>query len=513
MTATPLHALALAFLLLSPQASRTASAPASAPSGPPVSYRVSLDAKAKVWKVAMSFTLAAPAPFELWVPRWTPGAYHLADFAQYVTSLSARDASGRELSVVRREPVISWAIDPGTATQVEVVYEATPTAAGALGPILDLEGSRIAARHAYVTPCSLFAFVPELRDRPVEVRLETPAEWSIATALPRRDDGVFTAPSYWRLEDSPFLMGRKLATTSFEVAGVRHEVAALNREGEELDQLAADCKAIVEAAARLMGGLPYRRYTFLFGFLASGSGGLEHSESTLILMPAATPRPALLHVIAHELFHAWNAERIHVEGLDRPEQTRPFTTGTIWLNEGATEYVAGLLLVEAGLQTREQFFRTLARNYGAIQGMREMLTQNSWLDVSRSFTNASMMNFLEIVFTHYQEGSVVLFALDLEMRRATNGERGVPDLMRHLDKRVARTGRGYGEDELPSILNEVAGADLGGFYRRYISGKEMVDLDLHLDVIGKRATPSFGDVDKPTPEQLAAREKLFAVAR
>jgi len=470
----------------------------------------------------MTVTLRKAAPLELWIPRWTPGAYHLADFAKYVKELSATDASGKPLKVKQNSPVVSWEIDPGEATEVEIRYVGTPTSEGPLGPILELEGSRIAAGRAYLTPCSLLAFVPALQNLPVEVTLELPPGWKVATALDRRDDGTYTAPSYLRLEDSPFLMGRRLAVETFEAAGAIHEVAALGKSEEELKPIAEDCKKIVEAASRMMGGLPYKRYVFLFGFGSGGSGGLEHSYSTLILLPNGIPQSELLHVIAHEFFHLWNAERIHVEGIEHPDLTKPFTTGTIWLNEGGTEYVSSLLLVAAGLQSEKQFFRGLARNYAMVSapGMREMLTKRSWLEVSKAFTNASMEDFMELVLTHYQEGSVVLFALDLEMRKASGGERGVPDLIRYLFENYAKKGRGYGENELPTILSKVAGADLSGFYDKYIAGPDQVDLSKFVGVIGLRFETSDNayeaklvDVEKPTPEQLAMRKKLFAIGK
>ncbi|HKE00126.1 MAG TPA: hypothetical protein VKE69_03890, partial [Planctomycetota bacterium] len=273
-----MHIRPAAFALL---ACLLQSAPASPTSGEPIRYHVGFDRDAKTWSVAMTIPLPKAAPFELWIPRWTPGAYHLADFAQNVTTLSAADASGNSMKVTRHEPVVFWTIDPGAATRAVVNYQATPPKEGPLAVLDALEASAIAKTRANVTPCSLLAFVPEWKDRPVEVELDLPADWTVATALDRRADGVFTAPSYLRLEDSPFLMGRRLQVEAFEASGARHEVATLGKTEEETKELAGECEKIVESASRMMGGVPYRRYVFLFGFVGGG-GGLEHSYSTLI---------------------------------------------------------------------------------------------------------------------------------------------------------------------------------------------------------------------------------------
>ncbi|MEO6596589.1 MAG: M61 family peptidase, partial [Planctomycetota bacterium] len=76
--------------------------------------------------------------------------------------------------------------------------------------------------------------------------------------------------------------------------------------------LVEDLGAIVERAAAVFGGkLPYPSYLFLCLFAAEGHGGLEHSDSTVLLMSRtalASPKGyrEFLTLAAHELFHAWN---------------------------------------------------------------------------------------------------------------------------------------------------------------------------------------------------------------
>ena len=55
---------------------------------------------------------------------------------------------------------------------------------------------------------------------------------------------------------------------------------------------------------------------------------------------------------------------------------------------------------------------------------------------------------------------LIVLALDMEMRRGSDGETGVLDLVRHLHENYAQRGLGFPEDGVLEIINEVAGSDL-----------------------------------------------------
>jgi predicted metalloprotease with PDZ domain len=386
--------------------------------------------------------------------------------------------------------------------------------------ILDVEGNRLTAGYGYLSPNSLLGFAEGETDRPCEVELVLPEGWKAATALERRGDGVLVAPSWWRLEDSPILFAPDLRSIGFEVDSIPHEVAVLGRDEADARKIAERCRRIVLAGRDFMQSLPYRRYVFLIGFVpeSNGGSGLEHSDSTLILMsPSPMMAGQLDHVVAHEFFHAWCAERIHVEALDWPDYTRPLVTGTIWANEGFTEYFARHLLVRAGLETREQFFEALSTSAANARAMWPMAADKSWTDVSREASQWDELgDLLAFALKHYEGGSWTAFGLDLAMRRASAGERGVADLLRLLDRDCRRSGQGYGEEELLGLCEGVAQGDLDDYFERYIDGAELPDLKELLGVIGcttKGGLARIVPLKEPTPEQRAALEDLFAPPR
>ena len=402
------------------------------------------------------------------------------------------------------------------AREIVLVYTADSISTSTFSNnVIDVESNRITADYAYVNPVSLFGFVPARASEPVRLSVARPKGWMAATVLATDDQGRFLAPSYLRLEDSPLFFSPSLITETFEVDKKVHSVTVHGRSPADAAAISKGCERIVTAAAQWMRGLPYDRYHFLFGFVPEGGGsGLEHSFSTLILvnekLPIGEDSESFWGITTHEFFHLWCAERIHVQEIQHPDLTQPLETGTIWVNEGITEYASKHILLAAGFLEPEQ----VLQSYLTTRIPPGALPKQSWTDVSRAAPGWRDMNDLMIFAARmYMVGPPTIFALDMTMRRATNGERGVHDLLRYLLEHYAAKDRGFGEDELDDVLAAVAGPPAVEFYERFIDGDEIPDAAQYLDVLGYRYDPDGGLSELPdvTPLQRQTRRDYFSV--
>jgi predicted metalloprotease with PDZ domain len=500
----------LAFVLLS----------AAASAAETVRYLVAARPEEHAWTVEAIFPHDAEGDLDFWLPRWTAGAYHLADYGRFVTELKAAGGGGRELAVDHPDPC-HFVVKAGAEREVTVTYGARACAPKDLndGMILDVEGNRLTDKYGYLSPNSLLGFAVGMQDSPCEVELALPEGWKAATALEEKADGTLLAPSWWRLEDSPIFFSAAQKTATFDVDGIPHRVTIYGKEEPAVAELAQECRKIVEAGRDYMQGLPYPRYHFLLAFVPEaegGASGLEHSESTLILMnPGIEATGEFPHLVAHEYFHLWCAERIHVEALERPDYTKPLHTGTIWVNEGITEYFSRHLLVRAGLETREQFFDSLWSEGAAARSLAPLTGDRSWTEVNRATADwKEPGDLLAFCAKNYQGACATILALDLEMRRASHGTRGVADLLRFLFHAYALHHRGFGEEEMPAIVDGIAQADLSEFFANYIDGPKLPELKERLAVIGyttKGALKKIVPVENPTAEQQRALEEFFSL--
>ena len=496
--------LAPARLLASLCAASIAAGTASAQ----IDYALSFDLGNRTWGVEGELTNPGGGDVDFWIPRWTAGAYHLAEFGRFVTRFEAFGEGGEALPF-ERVGDCQWVIEAEGHAELVVRYEAESISTAVFSNgVIDVESNRIAEGYAYVNPASLFGFVDGREEEPVTLRVDLPDGWRAATVLEQDAGGAFHAESYLRFEDSPILFSPSLWQWEGEAGGKPLAVTVHGKSEGEAEAVRETCVAVVDAAAELMHGLPYDRYHFLFGFVPEGSGsGLEHSFSTLILMSEGVPAEAVASVTAHEFFHLWCAERIHVEAIHDPDYTQPLETSSLWVNEGITEYVTRHILLHAGLSTREEFLRGLAA--GQAPQPQEPVWTNISLSASEWVDGQGIMDW---VFSMYQQGPRTILGLDLEMRRASGGETGVIDLVHHLVDEYVEEDRGFPEGGMPAIIDQVTGADVGAFYERYIAGPETPDLGEYLGVIGYRLEDgAVVEVESPTEAQLRARTDFFSI--
>jgi predicted metalloprotease with PDZ domain len=292
----------------------------------------------------------AGGSLELWMPVWTPGAYELRTWGKNVTPLGASDGSGRPLPLTRTGPS-TFRVDAsgGTVRLRYRVYAAKLTD----------DGTHIDGGHALLNGTSLFLAVRGQEKGLHEVRVELPAGWRAATAL-EEDTSGWTATSYEALIDAPIECGR-FADATARAAGRSYRIV-VDGATSVPQRFVDDVAHLADAEARIAGTPPYRRYVVIV-HLADEAGrvaALEHAASTSILVPRKSLTDAdaydeLVYVVAHELFHAWNAKRLRPVELLPYDLSREQPSRALWITEGLTEYFAHRAMLRAGRWTRADY--------------------------------------------------------------------------------------------------------------------------------------------------------------
>jgi predicted metalloprotease with PDZ domain len=420
-----------------------------------VEYRVELGERAAHRAVVEMVVHGAAAPLELELPAWTPGAYELRDWGRNLTPLDASDGAGHTLAFHRVGPNAFRVTGHAAGAEVRIRYRVYAAR-------LSDDASQLDARHAYLNGTSLFLVARGAEATPHRVRVATPAGWRLATALEEAPGGGLRAPSWEALVEAPIEVGQFAA----------HDVRAAERIYRVVidgvtsvpARLATDVAAIAEAEARIVPP-PYARYLILI-HLDDGLGrvaALEHAASASIVVPRRSlgggePYEELLYVIAHELFHAFNARRLRPAELVPYDLGRPRPARSLWITEGLTEYYAFRALLRAGRLSRAQYLARLGE-----EATRALLAARRGLTVEEE---------AELAFhppddaagdpdAYYARGHMVALGLDATLRAATAGRRGLDDVVRALDAQATRAGGLLPIDgeRLARAVAEVGGAE------------------------------------------------------
>jgi predicted metalloprotease with PDZ domain len=425
-----------------------------------------------------------PAPLDLVMPVWTPGSYLIREFERHVQDFTATDAAGHALAW-RKVNKDTWRVETVGALEVRASYRVYANE-------LSVRTNDLNDRQGFWNNSALLMYVNGYLRAPVTLHVEPYDDWQVATSLleMKAQSHTYRPENFDILYDSPFQVGH-LHILEFMVRGIPHRIVIEGEGNYDPERLRRDVQRIVEAAAALMGELPYHDYTFLLRLRATGGGGLEHLGSTAIILPRFSFQPeqsyrGVLSTIAHEFFHAWNVKRIRPDALGPFDYTQENYTRLLWVAEGITNYYENILLRRAGLISDKDFLEALARNIQGLQhtpGRLEMSVEeasfDAWIKEYRPDENS-----INTSISYYNKGAILGALLDLEIRRCSGGAKSLDDVLRYLYTDFYKRDRNYTPEDFQRACELMAGGGLEDFFRRYVRGREELDYNTALGGAG-----------------------------
>ena len=445
-------------------------------------------------------TLSAPASgaetliFQM--PRIIPGTYVVADYGRYVEKLTATDIEGKEL-VVEKKDVNTWIINNAERLQT-VSYLVNDTYDSEEGnpfdgkstTIFSPAGMNILADKNYML--NLFGFVGYFRgytELPYELNITHPEDLYASTALIDEDANVgadrFTVTRYAEVVDNP-IMYSVPDTVNFVVDGMEVLLSIYSPNIKQLtaDFFRKDIKQMVVAQKTFLGKInDTRKYAILVYIAASandatGFGALEHNSSTTVVFGEFLKSENLVHVIAHEFFHTLTPLHIHSKEIHDFDFNDPSMSAHLWMYEGITEYFSHLFQVNQGLITEDIFFKTMASN--EVVSKKYFKDNLSFTEMSKNILKPS---YKEQYLNVYKKGALLGMCMDIILRKKSNGEKGILDLMGQL-REIYGPYKAFDDAALIPKVTELAGKELGDFIQKHIVAGKPVKYTKYLQLVG-----------------------------
>lgn len=387
-------------------------------------YDVSLDERAQ-HRVTVEMTVSgAGNAIDFWMPVWTPGAYELRTWGRNVTPISAVDGAGRALKFSRVSPS-KFRVEGGSG-EVRVRYRVYAAR-------LSDDGSFADGAHALLNGSSIFLAVAGQERGLHQVRVALPWGWRAATAL-EEDVSGWQATSYEQLIDAPIECGR-FAEASGRAVGRSYRIVVDGLPSVP-PRFVEDVARLAEAEAAFAGPPPYRRYLVIVHLVDEPGrvAALEHAASTSILVPRRSfadveSYDELTYVVAHEMFHAWNAKRLRPAELVPYDLLRAQPSRALWITEGLTEYFANRALLRSGRRSRADWLRHVGDDAAsAVEAQRgdtslEDAAELAWQPPDEGAGDWD---------AYYTRGHLVALALDAAMFAESGGRHRLDEAVRAL---------------------------------------------------------------------------------
>ncbi|MBZ8178906.1 M61 family metallopeptidase [Oscillatoria salina] len=507
---------------------------------PIIHYEVAMSVpESHLFEVTLQVTNWQAAVLDLKMPVWTPGSYLVREYAKQIQDFRAQTSDEKKILFSRKLSKNHWQIETESVAEIKVKYRV-------FANDLTVRTNHLDATHGYFNGAALFFFIPGWEQESITVRIVPPkSDWLVSTALPEIKDKVnsFWAEDFDTLVDSPFEIGTH-QVYDFEVLGKPHQLAIWGKGNANPTKIIADTRKIIEAEAKIYGGLPYESYLFLLHLSGSGFGGLEHKNSTSLNYPrfgfrAKDKYDRFMQLVAHEFFHLWNVKRIRPKALEKFDYEGENYTTSLWFCEGTTSYYDLLIPLRAKVYDPDGFLEALSKDltkYLTTPGRKvQPLSESSfdaWIKLYRRDANSDNSQI-----SYYLKGQMVSLLLDLLIRKRHQNQRSLDDVMKIMWQRFGKDEVGFTPEELLEVLESVAETDLSSFSDRYIDGLDELPFDEYLQPFGLKIkqiedsepVPYFGAkvvtkngkdtiefVENNSPAAIAgidADDELLAIAR
>ena len=463
-------------------------------------------------------------------PRWVPGSYFLREPIQHVTNLSVSDDSGNALTFSRKEVDSIVISDVQSCKSVTVEYQL-------LAVDLSVRSNHFDESHLHMMPPFTW-FLPtsgiedERMNFQHSIQFKLPKSWTVTTQLDKielEENNDMNIHIYSAKNRDDLLDGiaecNSNSVIETTIDGIRHTLDIWDAGGKEphpvmVERFIHDMKSIVKEHHALFGIIEEDYHTILH--LTGGPrGGLEHMNSQTSMVPRTSLQPGnveeyrdLVSLFSHEYLHKWNVKRLRPKKFLDYDLQREVNSDLLWWFEGTTSWLGDIICLQSGAWSKEDYFadmkRKLKRHHSRSGIDSQSLCEASheaWIHLYRGHAYSR-----ETQISYYLEGELSIFTLDAELRKRSNGESGVGDLMAELYHKhninVEQKGdRGIQYRDIRKALTSLRGGRrLGTFLDELTTKKGVLDLDQAFALFGIPYESSKAKERKDGTEKIAWKE-------
>jgi predicted metalloprotease with PDZ domain len=460
-----------------------------------VKYRITpKDVNAHIFEVHLTLDKPNPLGQVFSLPNWIPGSYLLRDFSKHIVSIQA--SSSNKPVTIRKLDKNHWITQP-CAKNISLTYQV-------YAYDLSVRCAYLTNQRAFFNGSSVFFYALGFDECACEITIDYPindvlGQWSCATTLILKDkqsgSEIYTADNYQDLIDHPVEMA-DFTRFEFSVASIPHAMTITGEHSTDIARLQSDLKRICQHHIGFFGGhIPFDNYLFLTLVTTQDYGGLEHKKSSSLICarkelpiqgkPEISPEYIrFLALCAHEYFHAWWIKTIKPASFQQLDMNRENHTQQLWVFEGFTSYYDELSLLRSNLLSVEQYLILFAQTISKVQrgkGRYKQSLAESSFDAWTKFYQQDE-NAPNSIVSYYTKGALLAFVLDIEIRKRSNDERSLDNVLRVIWDNYQDSG--LEDDTVQKVIEHLTQSDFSEFFGQYLYGVDDLPLKQSFAYIG-----------------------------
>ncbi len=436
------------------------------------------------------------------LPRVIQGTYSVSNFGKYIENFKAMDYKGNEMTVVKTDDN-TWTI--ANAKQLDkITYLVNDTydieTDGGIGKETPFSpsGTNIEPENFVLNLHGFIGYFDSLKNNQYKLDISAPSDFERTSALQNvssktSEDGKTTttsyfAPRYFDITDNPMMYGN-LDVEEFMVGDIKIVLSVYSpNKVHTAAALKDNVFKMMQAQKAYLGDINSTSRYDIYLYLSEGKedspkgfGALEHHTSTVVVLPEALPQEALdasmTDVVSHEFFHIVSPLSVHSEDVHYFDYSTPTFSKHLWMYEGVTEYFATLFQVDQGLVEESEF----------LDKIMDKIQQSKQLNDAMSFTimseNILKAPYKDQYLNVYQKGALIGMCVDILIREASNGNRGILSLMKELSNKYGKN-KPFEDDKLIDEIVAMTYPSLRTFFDDHVIGDIPINYNEFFEKVG-----------------------------
>ncbi|WP_443093552.1 M61 family metallopeptidase [Hyunsoonleella pacifica] len=436
------------------------------------------------------------------LPRVIQGTYSVSDFGKYVDDFKAIDYDGNEM-IVNKIDKNSWTIENAKSLD-KIRYYVNDTydieTKGGIGgeQPFSPSGTNIEPENYVLNLHGFIGYFDELKNNQYKLDVVAPANFVRTSALQNiaskaSEDGKYTttsylAPRYFDITDNPMMYGN-LDVEEFQVGDIKIVLSVYSpNKVHSVASLKETIFKMMKAQKAYLGDINATPRYDIYLYLSEGKedspkgfGALEHHTSTVVVLPESMDEAALaesmIDVVSHEFFHIVTPLSVHSEDVHYFDYNNPTFSKHLWMYEGVTEYFATLFQIDQDIVEKEDFYNKIM---GKIEASKRYNDAMSFTIMSENVLKDS---YKDQYINVYQKGALIGMCIDILMREASNGNRGILSLMKELSNKYGKN-KPFEDDKLIAEIIEMTYPSVGEFLNTHVVGDLPINYDAFFEKVG-----------------------------
>ncbi len=441
------------------------------------------------------------------LPKIIPGTYAIADYGRYIEGFKAYDKSGSALAVSMADSntwVISNATNLARITyQVNDTYDTEAGDAFAEGSktIFSPAGTNIlAGKHFMLNLCGFVGYFNDKANITYKVSINHPENLEASSSLddsdPAKGTDVFMMPRYAEMVDHPIMYAAPDIASS-RIGNMDLILSVYSPRNKNISSriFMPELEKMIHAQKAYLGNINHTKKYAVLTYIstnatddAHGFGALEHNTSTTAVFGENMKSKELIHVISHEFFHTLTPLNVHSKEIQDFDFNNPKMSAHLWMYEGFTEYFANHFQVHQGLMTEDQFYAKMAEKDKLSKQLYN--DKQSFIEMSKNVLDPTMKVQYPNV---YQKGALMAMCIDIMLREASGGQKGILELMGRLSNKYGPNKPFDDKDLIPEIT-AMTNPEVGTFLQEHVVKGIPINYEYYLKKVGV----TRGIVKEPT---------------